>query len=165
MKTLRFCASKERAFALMVALGVLAALTFIIMAAADSTQITWLFSHARASDQKLGDAIEQVVRAVPPAELVPASVDSISTAPLKTVELCKGEPGAIMIFVWPGDLASMELAQAVVSPKPGDALVRLEAATVKQQTVRRSGIYLVNTAGQRPVPILLEEKRYVSQSK
>ena len=155
----------DRGFALMLALGILASLTFIIMAAADSTQITWGFSHARAADQKLGDAIEQVVRSLPPAQFASSAGDAPSTAPLRTFELAKGEAGAILVYAWPEPVDAFAEARRMLGEKPGDLVVRLEAATVKNQSNRRTGTYLLNSAGNRTAPILLEERRHAGQGK
>jgi hypothetical protein len=154
----------RRAFALITALGVLAALTFIVMAAADSTQVTWTFSHARASDQRLGDAIQQLVRSLPPSELVPVPDAAESTAPaVRQFELAKGNAVAgILVFASaPREIAAPPAE--VIPPLEGDVLVQFEAASIRLQRVRRTATYLLNTSGNRPAPILVQESRYASQ--
>lgn len=149
--------ANSRGYALVAALSVLALFAIFAMAAGDSTEFTWMFNHARSSDQRLGDVLEAVAVGVPPAQLITSASDVPTSGPEKPVfEL---EPGAKdNVLVWARS-PEAKPDTSYVAPMAGDALVQLEAASVRKQATRRAAIYLLNASGQRPAPILIEEKR------
>ena len=153
----------RRGFALLAAIGVLAVLMILAVAAVGSAQFTLGFSQARTADQRLGQALEEGATILRPRlpDLVKKAAASWSAEQTSTtVELIKPRPGVkddVVVSATLG-LVTGEGLPAGVQPRDGDFMVRLEAGRL-DRPLRRSAIYLVNSAGLRRAPILIQEGR------
>ena len=151
-------ADRRRGFALIFAIGVLAVLVMVVMAAANSAQFTYVFAHARARDQQLGRAIRHAVDTVASRDWAAKPVP----AQPETIEIAASDPDARDAVMTRALIAPRvpdeKTYGGVLAPREGDVLVRIEAETARK-SARRVALYLFNAGAKRPAPILLEETR------
>ncbi len=153
MRTYGLPDAKRRGFALIAAIGTLAVLMVFAMAAAGSAEFTLGFSRARTADQKLGAALEEG------AGFLAAGAD-IATG--KATALIQPRPGAkddVTVTATVEQSVDPDLLGQALAVRDGDLQVRLEAARSGAAAPQRIAVYLINGAGNRRAPILLQERR------
>jgi hypothetical protein len=123
----------------------------IVMAAANSTQLSWRIAGTRLSDVRLSSAVREAASLLqhnPPTDfqssgttvLVPSSGKD---HPLQVLLISSRPVTADLMFpVLDGDTEYVVQAKAVTGGGPG-----------------RTAVFLVNRQGKRPAPILLSEHR------
>lgn len=156
-RAIRIGAVRRRGFALVAAIGVLAILVIFAVAAAGVTQFTIGFSQARAADRRLGAALEQSAALL--ASRPPQALSADGAA--HTFALVEARPGSrddVAVTATVGLAPDPGLLGPALALREGDTVVRLEARRPGGRYTR-TATYLMNTAGQRRTPILLQESR------
>lgn len=150
----------SRGFALVAAIGVLAVLMIFAMSAAGTAEFTLGFSSARQLDRRLSAAIEEGTSLLmdDPSGFAQES-SSGSSETVFLIPPREGSPADVVVSATLGLAPEPEELGPALAVREGDRLVRLEAARADGRGQRRSSLYLINSAGQRRVPILLQEAR------
>ncbi len=152
MNSFRLQNTNRRGFALIAAIGTLAVLMVFAMAAAGSAEFTLGFSRARTADLRLASAVEEG------AELLAAGAAVASDKPAALIEPRPGAKNDVTVTATLELSAEAKLLGEALAARDGDALVRLEAAR-GVAAVQRVSVFLINGAGNRRAPILLQESR------
>lgn len=164
MKTRGMNGRRDRAFALVAAIGVLAVLMIFAIAAAGTAQFTVTFSAARAADRRLGSALEEGIAllAAGGAEELKGGGTAGAGATTSTVLLIAARPGAaddVVVSATRGLTPEPGLLPPSLASREGDTFVLLEAGRADGRGSRRTALVLLNAAGYRRAPILLRETR------
>lgn len=162
MKTRGMNGRRDRAFALVAAIGVLAVLMIFAIAAAGTAQFTVTFSAARAADRRLGSALEEGIALLAAGGAEELKGGGTAGATTSTVLLIAARPGAaddVVVSATRGLTPEPGLLPPSLASREGDTFVLLEAGRADGRGSRRTALVLLNAAGYRRAPILLRETR------
>lgn len=151
----------NRGFALVAAIGVLAVLMIFAISAASTAQFTLGFSHARTADRRLGSALDEGVAllAAGRSELLKPGAAGSKPSSVALIEARPGSKNDVVVSATVGLQPDPALLPSALAAREGDLIVRLDAARADGRGSRRSALVLMNSAGQRRAPILLQETR------
>lgn len=151
---------RPRGFALVIAIGVLAILIVLGVASAGMSDFTLAFSQARIGDRKLGSALEQGATLLMHKLRVGALENPATNEPIALIQPSGSGQDDISVTATL-NIVSDRLVRddSVLVSREGDTVVLIEASRSQPGAVLRRSWYLVNTAGNRRIPILLQEAR------
>lgn len=145
---------RERAFALITALGVLVLLMIMAFGAAATVEFTYGFTRARLSDREYGELLRDSSHLL---------LERGLPQPGSTIELLKTNTLGTRDVQVSATVQLPEIAKNLLGSalrlRDGDQFVELNAARVATGRISRGAVYLINTKGARQAPILLLEKR------
>ncbi|MGI8905651.1 MAG: hypothetical protein ACR2IE_04075 [Candidatus Sumerlaeaceae bacterium] len=146
---------KQRGFALITALGVLALLMIMAFGAASVTQFTFSLSQARLTDRSYGDMLREG------AELL--QMRGVPEEGTPTVEVLRAQSLSRRDVQVSATVQQLEtgrnLLGTALTLRNGDRVVELTAAPTSTGRISRGAVYLLNVQGARNAPILLLERR------
>ena len=155
---------RDRAFALVASIGVLAVLMIFAISAAGTAQFTVSFSAARTADRRLGSALEEGMALLAagglkqPGEGGGAGAGA-TTSTVLLIAPRSGSADDVVVSATQGLTPEPGLLPPSLPYCEGDTLVLLEAGRADGRGWCRSALVLLNTAGHRRAPILLRETR------
>lgn len=161
-----FCAShtrSRRGNVFIATMGTLAVLMIVVMAAANSTQMTWNTTAIAMQDSRLRAALSEaavLVQARPDVvagpSAAPATEATTETAGLRTIIPAAQGSKQVTVLAAPEPIESIP---PEIERLAGDSAVLLQARPISGKGNSRAATYLMNTQGQRPSPILVSERR------